>query len=111
MKEDIKTVSLLAELDELHNALGAALHIGEQIRNKEHPFEKDHLRVASGLVATLNLVCVRVRDLGRVVRRQMDPADFWAPHNNTDATPDPGEDPDVRFKAWNPRQVKAGRRR
>ncbi len=64
---------------------------------------RDPTATALALAGVLALVAARLRDLGRVVRGEIDPASLRAPHNAVEAraVSDTG---DTIFRAWGPRR-------
>jgi hypothetical protein len=73
----VKAISVSAELLVIQRAVQGVADILD-VENVGHPVSDDAQRQA---VATLNLVAVRLRDLGRAARGRMPVELFWAPHN------------------------------
>jgi hypothetical protein len=73
----LKAVSVSAELLAIQRAVQ---HVADSldVENVDGPVSHDAQRQ---VVATLNLVTVRLRDLGRAARGRLPVELFWAPHN------------------------------
>lgn len=101
--------SLADELSTLAHAVEATRRVAD---TATLPSDTAHDPVATAvaLAGTLALVTTRLRDLGRVVRGEIDPRLLWAPHNAVE--PDAlGSVDDVIFRAWGPKRRAAEARR
>lgn len=77
MRRIRKAVSVSAELLILQRAVqGVADSL--DVENFDSPVSDDHQRQ---VVAMLNLIATRLRDLGRAARGSLPVEKFWAPHN------------------------------
>jgi len=76
----MKAVSVSAELLVIQRAVQ---HVADSlnVENIDNSVSDDMQRQ---VVAVLNLVAVRLRDLGRSARGRMPVELFWAPHNDAD---------------------------
>ncbi len=97
-----RTWSLADELSTLAHAVDAARRVASDASTSACAKE-ELATTAEGLAGALALVSVRLRDLGRIVRGELDPRHAWAPHNAVvpDAASDAG---DVLFRAWGPKR-------
>jgi len=95
-----KACSLSLELEQLEHAAEAVTALNNLVRDKRtvNDDEATQLPVLTGAVVAL--LSSRLRDLGRVVRGQRDPGEFWNQNCDTAPVPDAGDDQDVRFAAW-----------
>ena len=76
----MKSISVSAELLVIQRAVQGVADFLD-IENFDHPLSDDAKRQAA---ATLNLVAVRLRDLGRAARGRMPVELFWARHNDAE---------------------------
>jgi hypothetical protein len=76
----MKPVSVSAELLVIQRAVEGVADFLD-VANVDNPVSDDAQRQ---VVATLNLVAVRLRDLGRTARGRMPVEFFWAGHNDAD---------------------------
>ncbi len=86
-----KRVRLGWELSTLHDAIEGARILVDGIAHDGHETEHNDRRAPISASAILALVCVRLNDLGRVLRGELDPEKLAAPHNVTSAD-DYGDD-------------------
>ena len=99
----------------LADELSALAHAVEAVRRvantANQPSDADNpVATTAMLEGTLALVATRLRDLGRVVRGELDPRLLRAPHNAVE--PDsPGGVDDVIFRAWGAKRRAAEARR
>ena len=100
--------SLADELSALAHAVEAARRVAN---TANQPSDADNpVATTAMLEGTLALVATRLRDLGRVVRGELDPRLLRAPHNAVE--PDsPGGVDDVIFRAWGAKRRAAEARR
>jgi hypothetical protein len=76
----MKAVSVSAELLVIQRTVQGVADILD-VENVDHPVSDDAQRQ---VVAMLNLVAVRLRDLGRTARGRLPVELFWAGHNDAD---------------------------
>lgn len=97
-----KRVSLHAELSVLSAAVDGARILAEELIADHFASEHDERKAPEAIAAILSLVQIRGADLGRVLRREKDPAAILSAHNMTATTlPE-----DITFAVWT-----AGKRR
>lgn len=101
--------SLALELATLAQAIEAARIVADATSQPAGSM-REPPATAEMLAGSLALTVARLRDIGRVVRGELDPRHMCAPHN---AVPDEaanGAD-DVIFRAWGPKRCAAEARR
>lgn len=80
---DSRTWLLSFELATLEDALLAAAWLSEQVDEQGSESERGR-KLAFGAAAVTTLVALRLRDLGRVLRGELDPLALHADHNAGD---------------------------
>lgn len=96
-------LSLGAELHVLVAAVDGARILADELAMRHLASERDERAVPDAISAILSFVAVRGTDLGRVVRREKDPAALLTGFNTTDSTtPD-----DLTIPAWDPDERRA----
>ena len=98
-----KTISLSWELNCLRDAIEAARILAEELHT-DHFINTHAERMAPlGIEAVLSLVELRLDDLMRVLRGELDPIHLFAHHNNKPRLEDregAEKDPYVFFEEW-----------
>lgn len=84
----MRAVSVSAELLVLHRAVQLVAD-SLDVEKIDHPVSDDAQRQ---VVSVLNLVAVRLRDLGRAARGRLPVELFWAPHNEAMDTKEANEE-------------------
>ncbi len=77
-------LDLGAELHELAQAVGAARLLAEAFLNHQMPDEEAERAAPGSIAGVLSMVGVRLRDLGRAFRHELNPALLVAPYNRAD---------------------------
>lgn len=94
--------SLACELATLANAVEAARVLADTVSGPADTILPPNV-MGETLAGALALVAMRMRDLGRVVRGEPDPALLRAPHNAIEPEAVDGAS-DVIFHAWSPKR-------
>jgi len=78
----LERIALSWELAEIVDALEAARVLGEAVATCQLGTDYDREHAPRSLVAMLSLTWVRLRDVLRAVRGDLDPSHLRAPHND-----------------------------
>jgi hypothetical protein len=92
-------VSVGHELEDIGTAVEGVLVLAEGFRHEQFDAEQ-HDRVPALVVAQLGLVLARIRQVNRVIRGALDPAEIGTRHNRVNEKPGPNDDKDVRLAVW-----------
>ena len=96
-----KTVSVWLELLHLVDALDGARALLDALTHESFDSPADGRRLPIEARAIQDLVLLRLRELCQLIRRDLDPAKFWAPHNDTvPGATHLAEKNDVCFEEW-----------
>ena len=90
----MKAISVSAELLVIQRAVQ---HVADSldVEKIDHPVSDDAQRQ---VVAVLNLVAIRLRDLGRAARGRLPVELFWASHNETVDTKEANEEDIILYE-------------
>ena len=77
-------LDLSAELHELAQAVGAARLLAEALVYHQMPDEEAERTAPGSIASVLSMVGIRLRDLGRCMRSELNPALLVAPYNRAD---------------------------
>lgn len=100
MNHQRKTVSLWFELLHLIEALDGVRSLLDALTSDGFDSAKDARRLPVAAMSINNLVLLRMHALCDVVRHNLDPATFWAPHNDAGPVGLLGDEHDIRFEEW-----------
>ena len=97
-----KAVSVWFELLALIDALEWSRMLLDQATRDGPDADEETRRLPVLAMAIEKMVVVRLRDLCRVIRHELDPGRFWTPFNNALPAEVLGDDHDVLFQEWSP---------
>ncbi len=101
-------LDLGAELHELAQAVGAARLLAEALLYHQMPDEEAERAAPGSIAGVLSMVGVRLRDLGRCLRFELNPALLVAPYNRAD---DVASSDSIVLPVWDEAQQEADAQR